>query len=200
MQKQGGIRNNDVIGLEFHKIYIGNTNYMEVIIRKENPSDYTGITKVNDLAFNQPNEGLLVEKLRKNPEFIPAMSLVAEMDGKIIGHILFFPIRIFGGLVYYKSLSLAPISVLPQHQKMGFGTQLVKHGLIVAKKAGFESVIVLGHPWFYPKFGFVPASRYGIVSPFAAPDEAFMALELVPDALKESSGMVEYPIEFEEFV
>jgi putative acetyltransferase len=171
---------------------------MKINIRAEKPGDYLAVKKVHDQAFGQPNEGLLVEKLRLNPDFIPALSLVAEMDGSIIGHILFFPIKVKGPAASYDALALAPMAVLPDLQKKGMGGQLITKGLETAQALGFRSVIVVGHPEYYPRFGFVPASRWGIQAPFDLPDEVFMAKELVADGLKEVSGMVAYPGEFEE--
>jgi len=171
---------------------------MKIKIRHENPGDYVEIKKVHDLAFNQPNEGLLVEKLRSNPEFIAELSLIVEVEGNIIGHILFFPIWIYDENSRHQSLALAPMSVLPKYQKIGIGSRLVVRGLKIARELGYTSVIVVGHPTYYPKFGFVPASQYGIKAPFDIADEAFMVLELIPTGLTGISGVVQYPGEFEE--
>ncbi len=177
---------------------------MPLTIRPETPSDYPAITEVNDLAFGQPAEGKLVEKLRKNPRFIPDLSLVAEINGKIVGHILFFPVVVKSGVgdgetegyEEYETLSLAPLSVRPEFQKQGIGGKLIKEGLKACRKLGYGSVIVLGHPEYYPRFGFEPASKWGIKDPFGVPDEAFMALELKEGAIEGVSGVVEYPEEF----
>lgn len=150
------------------------------------------------MAFEQTNEGVLVEKLRLNPSFIKELSLVAELEGKVIGHILFFTIWIYNGNTKNQSLSLAPMSVLPEFQNQGVGGKLVSAGLKTAKKLGFKSVIVLGHPAYYPRFGFSLASKWDIKAPFDVPDEAFMAIELVEGKLDGISGIVEYPKEFEE--
>ena len=171
---------------------------MNIIVRQETENDYSEITKVNDLAFGQPGEGLLVESLRLNTDFIKDLSLVAEIDKKVIGHILFFPIKIEKGETTHDSLALAPMSVLPEFQKKGIGSKLVTEGLKIAKELSHESVIVLGHENYYPKFGFVPASKWGIKSPFEVPDEVFLALELKEDGLKNVSGIVKYPKEFDE--
>lgn len=171
---------------------------MRIEIRKENINDYQGIKNVNDLAFGQANEGLLVEKLRNNPNFMVQLSLVAEFEGKVIGHILFFPIWITEGQNKNRSLALAPMSVLPSYQRKGIGSQLVSKGLEISRELGFNSVIVLGHSAYYPKFGFVVANQFGIKAPFDVPDEVFMAMELVPDGLKGISGTVQYPKEFED--
>ncbi len=177
---------------------------MPLNIRPETPSDYPGITEVNDLAFGQPAEGKLVEKLRRNPKFVPELSLVAEIGGKILGHILFFSVVVKSeagdkgpeGYEEHETLSLAPLSVLPEFQKQGIGGRLIKEGLETCKKLGYGSVIVLGHPEYYSSFGFEPASKWGIKDPFGAPEEAFMALELKEGALEGISGVVEYPEEF----
>lgn len=171
---------------------------MQINLRPETINDYAGIKNINDLAFGQADEGLLIEKLRLNPDFIDKLSIVAEFKDKIVGHILFFPIKIQDGSKKHESLALAPMAVLPDFQNKGIGGQLVIKGLEIAKELGFKSVIVLGHKDYYPKFGFLPASIWGIKAPFDVPDEVFMAIELVGDGLKDVSGLVGYPKEFEE--
>ena len=171
---------------------------MKIGIRHETIQDYFGIKNVNDLAFGQVNEGLLIEKLRLNSDFIDKLSIVAELSDRIVGHILFFPIKVHSDSKDYDSLALAPMSVIPDLQNKGIGGQLIVKGLEIAKELGFKSVIVLGHKDYYQRFGFVRASKWGIKSPFDSPDEAFMAIELIIDGLKDVSGMVEYPKEFEE--
>jgi predicted N-acetyltransferase YhbS len=160
--------------------------------------DYVSISEVNDLAFSQKNEGRLILALRKTQEFIPELSLVAEVGGKVVGHILFYPIKIKNNDASYDSLCLAPMAVLSEYQRQRIGSQLVKEGLKRARDLGFKSVIVLGHAAYYPRFGFEPASRWGIRPPFEVPDDVFMALELVKDGLKDIHGAVEYPPEFNE--
>jgi len=171
---------------------------VNIVIRQEAKSDYKKISEVNDLAFGQPNEGLLVEKLRLNPNFINQLSLVAVNDDKVIGHILFFPIIIKENENKHDSLALAPMSVLPDFQKQGVGSKLILEGLRIAKILKHKSVIVLGHKDYYPKFGFLGASNWGIKAPFDVPDEVFMAMELTENGLWEVSGVVQYPKEFEE--
>lgn len=169
---------------------------MKVKIRSEKNSDYEMIAKINDEAFNQKNESKLIKALRKNPSFIPELSLVAEKNKEIVGHLLLFPIEIKSGSIKRASLSLAPMSVVPQYQGVGIGSKLVEAGLAEAKKKGFSSVIVLGHPHYYPRFGFKPASKWHIHAPFNVPNEAFLALELIKGGLNNVSGTVEYPKEF----
>ncbi len=170
---------------------------MNLIVKQESKKDYRGITHCNDFAFKQREEGVLVESIRKNPKFIPELSLIAEVDAEIIGHILFFPIIIISKQTSFSSLSLAPMSVVPEYQNKGIGTELVKSGMEKARELGFESVIVLGHEKYYPRFGFKPASNWNIKSPFPVPDGAFMAIELIPNALIKVNGIVIYPKEYD---
>ncbi|QBQ41167.1 N-acetyltransferase [Sphingobacterium psychroaquaticum] len=172
----------------------------EVKIRPESPNDVLAIQTVNTAAFGQPNEAQLVNKLRENAtHFIPELSLVALMNNEIVGHILLTTNKIVdatGNEV--ESLSLAPMAVAPFLQKQGIGSQLVQHAIEKSKQLGYHSIIVLGHEKYYPKFGFKPASTFGIKAPFEVPDDVFMALELSTDALKNVAGMVHYPHEFME--
>ncbi|PKQ60758.1 hypothetical protein BZG02_17975 [Labilibaculum filiforme] len=170
---------------------------MKIQIRPENKNDYKTISMINDMAFGQESEGLLVEKLRKNKKYLKDLSLVACMGNEIVGHILFSPIEIKSGNSSFKSLALAPMSVIPELQGLGIGSQLIENGLAKAKKMGHQSVIVLGHAAFYTKFKFTPASLFEITCPFEVPNEVFMAIELEKDALKNVSGTVEYPKEFQ---
>jgi putative acetyltransferase len=170
-------------------------NNMELNIRHETANDYPGIKKINDLAFGQQVEGKLIDRLRKNPDYNENLSIVAEIIGGIIGHILFFPIKISDGENTYDSLSLGPMAVVPKFQGKGIGGKLMVYGFEVARDLGYTSVIVLGHKDYYPKFGFRPASHWDIQAPFNVPDEAFMAIELVEDGLKDVKGSVIYPKE-----
>ena len=171
----------------------------KVFIRPETPKDYSQITMLNDFAFNQPNEGLMISALRKNKKFIPQLSLVAEIDSKVVGHILFFPLNIISGENSFEVLSLAPMAVLPEYQYKGIGKKLVIKGLKKAKEIGYKAVIVLGHPTYYPKFGFDPASKWNIKPPIDdVPDEASMAIELEERFLKDKVGIIKYPAEYYE--
>ncbi|MDY6795052.1 MAG: N-acetyltransferase [Actinomycetota bacterium] len=172
------------------------TSHLNLTIREEIPSDYGAIRRVNDLAFEQPDEGLMVDALRRNPRFVPELSLVALLDNAVVGHILFFPVRIICVDNDKISLSLAPLAVHPEHQGEGVGGALVREGLEAARAMGYESVMVMGHPGYYPRFGFRPASGWGIRPPIEAPDEAFMALELSPGGLGDAAGVLEYPEEY----
>lgn len=172
---------------------------MKVIISPETPQDQSAIYSINAAAFGQENESRLIDLLRGSEHFIPELSLVARADGGPVGHILFTKLKIAGPEgVTYPSLALAPMAVLPSLQQSGIGSQLVRTGLQRATELGYSSVIVLGHPRYYPKFGFAPASRWGITTAYEVPDEAFMAIELKPGALEGRAGAVVYPDAFGE--
>ena len=109
----------------------------------------------------------------------------------IVGHVLLSPVTI-DGKDEPRGLGLAPLAVLPAYQRQGIGTRLVEAALRRARLLGYAYVVVLGHPRYYPRFGFVPASRFGLRYEQRALDDAFMALELVPGALNGISGPVRY--------
>ena len=169
---------------------------MHIIIRQELKEDLARIKKINDLAFEQEDEGRLVNKLRKKDQFIPDLSLVAETEETVVGHILFYPVKIISTNTSHTTLSLGPMAVLPEFRKKSIGKKLIYEGLKRAKDLGFRSVIVVGHPGYYPKFGFTNASDWNIKVPFEVPDEVFMALEIVNGELKDKPGVIEYPAEF----
>lgn len=172
---------------------------MKIVIRPEQAADIPAIYAVHAAAFGQENESKLVNLLRQSEHFIPGLSLAGVTDSGIVGHILFSKIKIVAedGRVT-ESLALAPVAVVPDLQYAGIGSQLVRRGLEAARELGYTSVIVLGHAQYYPKFGFAPASRWGITTSYEVPDDTFMAIELIPGGLAGVSGRVMYPKEFEE--
>lgn len=171
---------------------------MNLKIRQENKVDFTEIYEINTLAFKQENEAKLVNLLRESNAFITELSLVAAIDSRIVGHILFSRIIIIdNNQNEFESLALAPIAVRPDFQKNGIGSELIRVGLDKARELKFKSVIVLGHKHYYPKFGFLPTNKWDIKSPFDVPTEAFMGIELIEDGLKNVRGTVKYPIEFD---
>ncbi|RHW43101.1 N-acetyltransferase [Neobacillus notoginsengisoli] len=164
-------------------------------IRQEVAEDIQAVEEVIKRAFanvemSDQTEHELVARLRNSEAFVPELSLVAVKGeaGEVIGHILFSKATIGQS----ETLALAPVSVLPEYQNQGIGGQLINEGLKWAKKIGYGSVIVLGHPEYYPKFGFKKASLWGVKAPWDVPDEAFMALELTPAALEGVFGVVRY--------
>ncbi|UCH66221.1 MAG: N-acetyltransferase [Ignavibacterium sp.] len=169
---------------------------MDIKIRGETIDDYDIITEINNLAFGGTGESQLIIHLRKTKEFIPDLSLIALFDERVVGHILFYPITIEAATNTFPTISLAPMAIHPDYQYKGIGTKLVIDGLQRCKDMNFDSVIVLGHPEYYPRFGFTPACKWGLYSDFEAPDEAFMALELKENALPDKSGKVVYPKEY----
>lgn len=174
---------------------------MEVKIRQEKKKDFLEVFNLISKAFEKEKlsdhqEQHLVERLRKSNSFIPELSLVAESKGKILGHILLTPIQINSESETFESLALAPVSVLPAYQSLGIGGKLIEEAHSAAINSGFGSIVLLGHPGYYPRFGYQKAEKFGIKLPFDVPSEYCMALELFPCSLQGVSGNVEYPSEF----
>ena len=158
-----------------------------MIIRQEQSTDIDGIYAVNCQAFESDAEARLVNHLRDaNIEFI---SFVAEEDDQIIGHILFTPVELDSKI---KLAGLGPMAVLPGWQNKGIGTQLVNEGLRACALADYDAVVVLGHPNYYPRFGFLPAASFDITSEYDVPADVFMLKELKPHALQGVAGVVRY--------
>jgi putative acetyltransferase len=165
-------------------------------IRPERPEDSSSIRHVNELAFGQRAEADLVEKLRQACG--DALSLVAE-DGAIVGHILFTPVVVEDTGKHFLGMGLAPMAVLPDRQRQGIGSQLVRRGLDILRERGCPFVVVVGHPEYYPRFGFEAASKHGLVSQWQdIPDAAFMVLVLDVHAMAGASGVAKYRDEFNE--
>ena len=125
---------------------------MDILVREEEEKDRKEIYEVNKLAFGQENESILVDKIRKGENFVPGLSLVAETKSRLVGHILLSKIKIIGSSIF-ETLALAPMGVIPAFQKQGIGSELIKKGMTRAKELGFDSIIVLGHKEYYPRFG-----------------------------------------------
>ena len=162
------------------------------MIRPETLGDHAAIREVNRLAFGEEGEARLVDALRDGG-FLQA-SLVAEEAGRVVGHILFSDLSIVTPHGVVEALSLAPMAVVPDRQRQGIGSALVREGLRACTEAGHRIVVVLGHPEFYPRFGFTARQAERLRSPYSGP--AFMALELVPGALEGVEGEVRYPPPF----
>jgi putative acetyltransferase len=171
-----------------------------MILRPERPGDHDDIARLLTEAFGGPAEARLVELLRASPAYIPELALVAEVDGSVAGHILFTRVTVDdpGRETSTPALALAPMAVAPDHQRAGIGTALVLAGVERAQPRPEAAIIVLGHPEYYPRFGFEPASTYGIEPPWPdIPDDAFLVLPL-PGHTKECRGVVVYPPAFDE--
>ena len=165
-------------------------------IRLETPEDITLINHVNQEAFGQKQEADIVDKLRKRG--VLTVSLVAVQDDVIVGHIAFSPVEITSDKSDFEALALAPMAVLPPHQNKGIGSQLVTAGLRECRRLGHEIIVVLGHPNYYPRFGFVPAKTKGIECEFEVPNEAWMVLELRKGASAGKQGKVSFQPKFRE--
>lgn len=160
-----------------------------MLIRAEKECDQESVRAINLSAFESSTEADLVDALRQ--EAHPVISIVAEENGEIIGHIMFSPVSL-SGHPNLKLMGLAPMAIAPAHQKKGAGSALVRAGLDQCRQLGFVAVVVLGHPEYYPRFGFSPASQFGIDSEYDVPEDVFMAMELQPNALSRKPGTVRY--------
>ncbi len=158
-------------------------------IRIEREGDREAVHAVNTAAFESSAEAHLVDALRQQSQ--PIVSLVAEEDGEVVGHIMFSVVTLPGqrGL---KLMGLGPMAVAPGCQRKGVGSALVKEGIDRCRSLDVSAVVVLGHPEFYPRFGFVPSTSFGINSEYDVPEEVFMTMELIPGSLNEISGTVKY--------
>lgn len=173
-----------------------------ITIRQERQTDYRKTEEVVQQAFlheefSDKKEHELVKRIRECDAFIPELSIVA-VDEKIVGHIMLSKITIEQGATSVESLALAPVSVARSHQKKGIGGKLIAYALEKAKELGYGSVVVLGHPEYYPKFGFKKASEWNIKAPFEVPDEVFMVMELTENSLEGVEGIVQYSSAFAE--
>jgi putative acetyltransferase len=166
------------------------------MIRHETEADRDAIWDVNHQAFGGDAEADLVNALRDDG--FAAVSLIAEVDGEVVGHIMFSTITIHTEKHAVESLSLAPMAVLPRFQRQGIGSALIEGGIEECRKLSYGSILVLGHPEFYSRFGFSSNLASSLICPFGH-GEAWMALELVPESLKGVSGTVEYSTPFDVF-
>lgn len=165
-------------------------------IRPEQAEDVAAVRQVVAAAFGQVAEADLVDKLRARGKSV--LSLVAEEDGQIVGHILFSEVTLATNPRAVKVIGLAPLAVAPGRQRSGIGSMLTRAGLDKCREAGYDAAIVLGHPEYYPRFGFAPASRFGLHSEYNVRDEVFMAMELRAGALAGCAGLACYQPEFNE--
>lgn len=164
-------------------------------IRREEAKDRDAVRHVNELAFDNGPEATLVDKLRAACE--EYLSFVAVEDGSVIGHILYTPVILED--CPETGMGLAPMSVLPLRQGKGIGSRLVRYSLEYLRDAGCPYVIVLGHPGYYPRFGFEPASKYQIRSQWeGVPDEAFMIAVFDDENLPKAGGIAKYRKEFDD--
>jgi putative acetyltransferase len=163
---------------------------MLLTFRIETASDYAGITEVNRLAFGGEAEPALVTALRDGGHV--RLSLIAAAEGHVVGHILFSRLAIVTMRGVVEALALAPMAVRSTHQRKGIGSRLVQESLRICREQGHRVVLVLGHPSFYPRFGFSAVLAQRVTEPFSGP--AWMAMELAPGALDGVTGRAEYPL------
>ena len=163
---------------------------MLIEIREERPDDHAAIRDVNRRAFGQDQEGNIVDGLRSNGAAL--LSLVAILNDRIVGHIMYSP-AIIGDVT---GAALGPMSVLPEHQRHGIGSKLVLTGNQRLREAGYPFIIVLGHPAFYPRFGFRRASTLAVKCEWDVPDDVVMLLILDELKMQGISGLVKYRHEF----
>jgi len=165
-------------------------------IRPERPEDVAAIRAINEAAFGGSAEADIVDALRLACPDV--LSLVALSDETLVGHIVFSPVQVEDRSRAIQGMGLAPMAVLPERQRQGIGSRLVEAGLQILRKRNCLFVIVLGHPGFYPRFGFVPASRCGLTCQWkGVPDAAFMVLIFEKAAMAGVTGVVRYRDEFD---
>ncbi|MFN7925822.1 MAG: N-acetyltransferase [Bryobacteraceae bacterium] len=162
------------------------------MIREETSVIHSAIRQIHEAAFKRADEADLVDRLRANGAIL--LSLVAELEGEAAGSVIFSRMTIETPSACIDAVALAPVAVLPEHQRTGVGSELIRSGLDILRQRGERIVIVLGHPEYYPRFGFSVEAAAALDSPF--PRHAFMALELVPGALDGVRGRVRYPPAF----
>jgi putative acetyltransferase len=160
-------------------------------IREERAGDLAAILDVNQRAFEQDQEANIIDALRSNGAVM--LSLVATLNSKVVGHIMYSPISIGNDVA---GAALGPMAVLPEHQRQGIGSKLVETGNRRLKEAGCPFIIVLGHPDYYPRFGFRPASTYGIRCEWEVAENVFMLLVLDQAKMQSVSGLAKYRHEF----
>lgn len=162
----------------------------KIEIRDEQPGDVAAIREVHRLAFSQDEEGRIVDALRTNGA--ATLSLVAIEDDVVVGHIMFSPVLV--GAV--EGAGLGPMAVTPSHQRRGIGSRLVEAGIERLRRMGCPFIVLVGHPAFYPRFGFLPAARYGLTCEWEVPAEVFMVKILDPEVGGRLQGVAHYRDEF----
>lgn len=173
-----------------------------ITVRDERPEDASAVRDLIREAFGQADEADLVARIRQaTAATVGLVAETREVDGsnrgRLVGHILFSPVTI-DGAPQIAAVGLAPMAVQPERQRQGIGTALVATGLDRCRALGIQGVVVLGHPGYYPRFGFEPARRFGLSSDYDVPADTFMALELTPGALDAAEGVIHYHAAFKE--
>ncbi len=164
----------------------------QIKVRAEVADDFNAIDVVNLSAFEGEAEAQLVSDLRKSAGFIPDLSLVAELNGRIVGHVVLSRVKLTKGDQSKEILALGPMSVVPSQSHRGIGSELIDAAVARARPLCYDAIVVAGHPDYYLRFGFRPASEWGLTCNLDLPDDAVTAMELVDGALA-GGGRVEYP-------
>ena len=164
----------------------------QIKVRAEVADDFNAIDVVNLSAFQGEAEAQLVGDLRKSAGFIPDLSLVAELNGRIVGHVVLSKVQLKSGDKKKDILALGPMSVVPSQSHRGIGSELIDAAVARAKPLCYAAIVVAGHPEYYQRFGFKPAADWSVSCNLAIPDDALLAMELVDGALA-GGGEVEYP-------
>jgi putative acetyltransferase len=164
----------------------------QIRVRAETPDDFSAIDVVNLSAFEGEAEAQLISELRKSLTFIPDLSLVAELNGRIVGHVVLSRVKLVSEQGEREILALGPMSVVPSQSHRGIGSELIDAAVARAKPLCYDAIVVAGHPDYYLRFGFKPATDWGVTCNLPIPDDALTAMELVDGALS-GGGIVEYP-------
>lgn len=164
----------------------------QIRVRAETPDDYRAIDVVHLSAFEGEAEAQLVAELRKSPLFIPDLSLVAELNGRIVGHVVLTRVDLLHEGEHREILALGPMSVVPSQSHRGIGSALIDAAVARARQLCFSAIVVAGHPDYYLRFGFKPASEWGLGCNLDVPEDALTAMALDEGALA-GGGRVEYP-------
>jgi putative acetyltransferase len=167
-----------------------------ITIRPESAADLPLVRRILEEAFEQPDEADLVDLLRERGKL--TLALVAEEGGQPVGHLAMSPVSVDSAPQLH-GLGLGPMAVLPERQNQGIGSLLARAALEECRRLGTDYAVVLGHPEYYPRFGFAPAGRFGLHCVWPVPEGVFMALELRPGALAGCRGLVRYQPEFDVF-
>lgn len=169
-----------------------------MIIRTESVKDIEEVYQLNVLAFgNREDESKLVERIRSSEHFVPELSIVAEIENEIVGHVLLSRATVEDQEKKSVVIVLAPIAVKPNYQRQGVGSRLIEEGIRRCRDLGYGAILLIGHPEYYPRLGFKSARKFGLeLKQFEVPDDVFMVYEVENGKLLEIKGELKYPESF----
>jgi putative acetyltransferase len=168
---------------------------MSTIVRPETPGDHSAVAEINEQAFEGPVEATIVARLRNAAG---SVSLVAAVDGTVVGHLLLSRVVIEDAARPCALAALGPMAVAPDRQRSGVGGALVREAIGAARRHGYDGLVLVGHPEYYPRLGFQPGSTWGLRCEFDVPDDVFMAMALEPGALDGVGGLIRFDAAFHE--